>query len=295
MSGLRSAALGVFVGVGSRDEAPPVGGVSHFIEHLLFRGSDVHTALEIAQIFDRFGAELNAATSREFTEIYARVIDSHVDAALQRRRRHGAGATWADLDAEREVVLEEIAMYDDAPDDLVHDLIGEVVFPGDALGRPVIGTADDHRRADAGRRWRRTTRPTTAASNIVVSAAGSVDHDALVALVDRELGSVPAGQLPPRSSVNGRSPPGRAVPGARHRAVPPLPRRARRVAARRPPVRDQPARPAARRRRLVAPVPGDPRAARHGVRRLHVRLALPRDRATSASTSAPAARTSRSA
>ena len=78
MSGLRSAALGVFVGVGSRDEAPPVGGVSHFIEHLLFRGSDAHSALEIAQIFDRFGAELNAATSREFTEIYARVIDSHL-------------------------------------------------------------------------------------------------------------------------------------------------------------------------------------------------------------------------
>ena len=92
MSGLRSAALGVFVGVGSRDEAAPVGGISHFIEHLLFRGSDAHSALEIAQIFDRFGAELNAATSREFTEIYARVIDSHLDAAFGRRRRHGAGA-----------------------------------------------------------------------------------------------------------------------------------------------------------------------------------------------------------
>ena len=94
------------------------------------------SALEIAQIFDRFGAELNAATSREFTEIYARVIDSHLDAALNvvgGMVRHPPGA---DLDAEREVVLEEIAMYDDAPDDLVHDLIGEVVFPGDALGGP---------------------------------------------------------------------------------------------------------------------------------------------------------------
>ena len=209
MSGLRSAALGVFVGVGSRDEAAPVGGVSHFIEHLLFRGSDAHSALEIAQIFDRFGAELNAATSREFTEIYARVIDSHVDAALGVVGGMVRSPTWSDLDAERDVVLEEIAMYDDAPDDLVHDLIGEVVFPGDALGRPVIGSAEviaaltpadvaaHHATYYCG-------------TNIVVSAAGSVDHDALVALVERELGSVPAGVGPERASVAAESPPGRA-------------------------------------------------------------------------------------
>jgi predicted Zn-dependent peptidase len=209
MSGLRSAALGVFVGVGSRDEAASVGGVSHFIEHLLFRGSDAHSALEIAQIFDRFGAELNAATSREFTEIYARVIDSHLDAAFGVVGGMVRSPTWSDLDAEREVVLEEIAMYDDAPDDLVHDLIGEVVFPGDALGRPVIGSAEviaaltpaqvaaHHAAFYCG-------------SNIVVSAAGSVDHDALVALVERELGAVPAGRLPARSSITGEAPPGRA-------------------------------------------------------------------------------------
>ncbi len=209
MPGLRSAALGVFVGVGSRDEAANVGGVSHFIEHLLFRGSDAHSALEIAQIFDRFGAELNAATSREFTEIYARVIDSHLDAAFGVVGGMVRAPTWADLDAEREVVLEEIAMYDDAPDDLVHDLIGEVVFPGDALGRPVIGTAE-------------TIAALTPAevaehhatyycgADIVVAAAGSVEHDALVALVDRELGSVPAGIVPPRTSVTAEAAPGRA-------------------------------------------------------------------------------------
>jgi predicted Zn-dependent peptidase len=209
MAGLRSAALGVFVGVGSRDEAVPVGGVSHFIEHLLFRGSDAHSALEIAQIFDRFGAELNAATSRELTEIYARVIDSHVDAALGVVGGMVRSPTWSDLDAEREVVLEEIAMYEDAPDDLVHDLIGEVVFPGDALGRPVIGSADviaaltpaqvaaHHETYYCG-------------ANIVVSAAGSVDHQSLVALVERELGSVPAGVVPERASITAESPPGRA-------------------------------------------------------------------------------------
>ncbi|MDX6377359.1 MAG: hypothetical protein QOE98_1662 [Gaiellaceae bacterium] len=209
MSGLRSAALGVFVGVGSRDEPAAVGGVSHFIEHLLFRGSDAHSALEIAQIFDRFGAELNAATSREFTEIYARVIDSHLDPAFSVVGGMVRSPTWSDLDAEREVVLEEIAMYDDTPDDLVHDLIGEVVFPGDALGRPVIGSADVIAAltpADVAAHHARYYR----GSNIVVSAAGSVDHDALVALVERELGAVPAGTLPKRSSIVGETPPGRA-------------------------------------------------------------------------------------
>jgi predicted Zn-dependent peptidase len=107
------------------------------------------------------------------------------------------------------VVLEEIAMYDDAPDDLVHDLIGEVVFPGDALGRPVIGSADT---ISALTPAEVATHHATyyCGSNIVVSAAGSIDHDALVALVESELGAVPAGSLPPRSSITGESPPGRA-------------------------------------------------------------------------------------
>jgi predicted Zn-dependent peptidase len=208
MPGLRSVALGVFVGVGSRDEPQGHGGISHFIEHLLFRGTDAHSALEIAQIFDRFGAELNAATSREFTEIYARVIDSHVDTAFGVIGGMVRAPSFDELEAERDVVLEEIAMYEDAPDDLVHDLIGEVVFPGDALGRPVIGTT---------KVIGRLTRDEVAAHhgsfyrgvNVVVSAAGSVDHDELVALVERELHSVPAGQLPARTVVDTGRPPGR--------------------------------------------------------------------------------------
>jgi len=208
MPGLRSVALGVFVGVGSRDEPAGHGGISHFIEHLLFRGTDAHSALEIAQIFDRFGAELNAATSREFTEIYARVIDSHVDTAFSVIGGMVRAPSFEELEQERDVVLEEIAMYEDAPDDLVHDLIGEVVFPGDALGRPVIGTSEviaqlgrDDVAGHHGTFYR--------GANVVISAAGSIDHDALVAIVDRELGAVPAGELPVRTLVDTERGPGR--------------------------------------------------------------------------------------
>ncbi len=208
MPGLRSAALGVFVGVGSRDEPEAVGGISHLIEHLLFRGTDRHTALEIAQIFDRFGAELNAATSREYTAIYARVIDSHVDAALGVIGGMVRAPSWDDLDAEREVVLEEIAMYEDAPDDLVHDLIGQAVFEGDALGRPVIGTAAViERLSEAEIADHHATN--YRGHGIVVAAAGAVDHDALVAMIERELGGLSAAALPSRPLVLPPGPPQR--------------------------------------------------------------------------------------
>jgi predicted Zn-dependent peptidase len=200
MPGLRSVALGVFVGVGSRDEAPADAGISHFIEHLLFRGTDRHDALEIAQTFDRFGAELNAATSREFTEIYARVIDTHLPEALAIVGGMVRAPSFLDIDPEREVVIEEIAMYEDAPDDLVHDMIGEAVFPGDPLGRPVIGRADVIERlsvADVGRYHGRYYAP----GNIVVAAAGSIDHDALAAMIDAELGGLAAPAPTPAPDV----------------------------------------------------------------------------------------------
>jgi predicted Zn-dependent peptidase len=186
MPGVRSTAFGVWIGVGSRDEAARVSGLSHFIEHLLFRGSERHTALEIAQTFDRFGAELNAATSREHTSVYARVIDAQLSEAVAVIGNMVRAPTWADLEQEREVVLEEIAMYEDAPDDLVHDLIGQAVFPGQGLGRPIVGTTDVLEaitQADARAHHAAWYVP----SNIVVAAAGSLDHERLVELVAAEL------------------------------------------------------------------------------------------------------------
>src|SRR3569623_729371 len=158
---VRSVSIGFWIGAGSRDERDDRAGVSHFIEHLLFKGSRRFDAQEIAETFDAMGAELNAATSRENTVVYARVPDHHVETAL-----------------------EVIAMYEDAPQELVHDLFSEAVFGDHPLGRPVIGTAEVissvSRRALAG--YHRTA---YAPGNVVVAAAGNLEHDRLVALLQR--------------------------------------------------------------------------------------------------------------
>src|SRR5438093_10491947 len=139
---VRSAAVGYWIGAGSRDEEAGQAGVTHFIEHLLFKGTERFSALQIAEIFDGLGGELNAATSREHTLVYARVPDAQVQTALNVMTDMVFAPAFVDLDSEREVVLEEIAMYEDTPQELVHDLLSEAVLGRHALGRPVIGTAD---------------------------------------------------------------------------------------------------------------------------------------------------------
>ena len=140
--GVRSVALGLWIATGSRDEPRSRAGVSHFIEHLLFKGSSRYGAQEIAELFDAMGGELNAATSRETTVLYTRVPDGRLEQALDAMADMVFAPTFDDVDSEREVVLEEIAMVDDNPQDLVHDLAAEAVFGTHPLGRPVIGTAD---------------------------------------------------------------------------------------------------------------------------------------------------------
>jgi predicted Zn-dependent peptidase len=183
---VRSAAVGYWIGAGSRDEDTARAGVSHFIEHLLFKGTERYTALEIAEIFDELGGELNAATSREHTLVYARVPDHHLETAMDVMGDMVFAPAFEELDAEREVVLEEIAMYDDAPQDLVHDLIAEAIFGDHPLGRPVIGTAEVistiPRDAIAGYHGAMYT-----PANIVVAAAGNIDHEQVVELVGRAL------------------------------------------------------------------------------------------------------------
>ena len=141
VASVRSVALGFWIGAGARDEPDPKAGLTHFIEHLLFKGTRSYSAQEIAEIFDEMGGELNAATSRESTVVYARVPDRHLERAIDVMADMVFAPTFADLDAEREVVLEEIAMVEDSPQDLVHDLFAEATFGTHALGRPVIGRA----------------------------------------------------------------------------------------------------------------------------------------------------------
>jgi predicted Zn-dependent peptidase len=179
---VRSVAIGFWVGAGSRDETDAKAGVSHFIEHLLFKGSQHYNAQEIAEIFDALGGELNAATSREHTMVYARVPDDHVQQALDVMTDMVFAPSFTDLDSEREVVLEEIAMYEDTPGELVHDLFSEAVFGRHALGRPVIGTADVI--ASVTRRVLATYhRQMYAGGNVVIAAAGNVEHKRLVRML----------------------------------------------------------------------------------------------------------------
>ena len=147
---VRSVALGMWVRTGSRDEAPAQAGVSHFLEHLLFKGTERHSAIEISELFDGMGAAANAATGKETTHLHTRFLDEHTEAAfdLMAEMLLAPALPPDEIDSEREVVLEEIAMYEDEPQEFVHDLIAEAVFGHHPLGRPVIGTLHgaQHRR-----------------------------------------------------------------------------------------------------------------------------------------------------
>ena len=206
--GVRSVALGFWIGAGSRDEPDARAGVSHFIEHMLFKGSARYSAQEIAELFDELGGELNAATSRETTVVYARIPDDRLETALDVMADMIYRPSFSELDSEREVVLEEIAMVEDTPHDLVHDIAAEAVFGGHVLGRPVIGRADVisnvtrrvmaayHRRAYVGER-------------LVLAAAGNVRHERLADLLEeRRNGAISDVRLPTRKPVRRLPPPG---------------------------------------------------------------------------------------
>jgi predicted Zn-dependent peptidase len=181
---VRSVAIGFWIGAGSRDETDAKAGLSHFLEHLLFKGTASYSAQEIAEIFDTLGGELNAATSREHTVVYARVPDDRLETALEVMGEMVFAPAFAELDAEREVVLEEIAMYEDQPQELVHDLISEATFGKHPLGRPVIGHAEVISSVS-----RRTIsayhRSMYVPGNVVVAAAGNLRHDELERLLKK--------------------------------------------------------------------------------------------------------------
>ncbi len=178
---VRSVALGFWIGTGSAMESDAQAGTSHLLEHMLFRGTERYRSHEIDEIFDAMGAEINAGTDRESTSLYTRIMDRHLERAFDVAAEMVWRPRFESLEAEREVVLEEIAMYEDDPQDRVFDVLGEAVFGSHPLGRAVIGTAEvvgsvtsEQLRAFHDERY--------APSHIVIAAAGSIDHDALVEL-----------------------------------------------------------------------------------------------------------------
>jgi predicted Zn-dependent peptidase len=177
--GVRSVALGFWIATGSVAEHEDQAGISHLLEHMLFRGTDRYGSQEIDQIFDAMGAEINAGTDKEATSLYTRVLDRHLEHAFEVMSDMVWHPRFGELEAEREVVLEEIAMYEDDPQDRVFDVLGRAIFGSHPLGRAVIGTAEV---------VGSVTREQLAAfhaqrylpDSIVIAAAGSIDHDALV-------------------------------------------------------------------------------------------------------------------
>jgi predicted Zn-dependent peptidase len=209
MPGVRSASVGVWVPVGSRDESPALAGTSHFLEHLLFKGTSRRSALDIASAMDAVGGEFNAFTEKEHTCFYATVLDRDLPLAVDIVSDVvlDATVTTEDVHVERGVVLEEIAMRDDDPADLVHDEFATALFGDDPLGRPILGTEESihalSRRQIHGYYKRRYT-----AESMVVSVAGNIAHAEVVRLVRRAFDGrldERRGPRPPRPSVNGRS------------------------------------------------------------------------------------------
>ncbi|MBI3216600.1 MAG: insulinase family protein [Mycobacterium sp.] len=181
---VRSASVGVWVGVGSRDEGPSVAGAAHFLEHLLFKSTPTRTAVEIAQAVDAVGGELNAFTAKEHTCYYAHVLDTDLALAVDLvadvvlRGRCAA----EDVEVERDVVLEEIAMHDDDPEDALGDVFLSAMFGSHPVGRPVIGSIDSITGMTRDQLHSFHLRRYTP-ERMVVAVAGNIDHDEVVALV----------------------------------------------------------------------------------------------------------------
>ena len=206
MPSVRSVALGFWVRVGSRDESEQQAGISHFLEHLLFKGTDRFSSREIDEAFDAMGAEVNAGTGKETTSVYSRFLDHNLERAFDVMQDMVLRPAYPDIDSERQVVIEEIAMYEDEPSDKVHDVLSAAIYGGHPLGRPVIGSADvvgsvpvpqiasyhDDRYVPA---------------NMVVAGAGNLDHDRVVQLVESALDGHKS------RAPHGEAAPGKAAPG----------------------------------------------------------------------------------
>jgi predicted Zn-dependent peptidase len=210
MGHVRSVSAGFWFDVGSRDEPSELAGTSHFLEHLLFKGTPTRSAKDIADAFDAVGGDVNAFTGKEYTCYYCRVIDDDLPMALDVLTDMVTESLIdpAELESERKVILEEIAMHEDAPDELVHDLFYRSMWDGHPLGRPVLGfnqTIAGVERDQVAGYWNERYSP----SNLVVAAAGNVDHDHLVERVQaidfRDLGrkTLRSGDAPdPRMGVD---------------------------------------------------------------------------------------------
>ncbi|WP_240468585.1 pitrilysin family protein [Gracilibacillus sp. YIM 98692] len=180
MTSVRSVTIGIWIEAGSRYESPQLNGISHLIEHMLFKGTENRNAQEIAEAFDAIGGEVNAFTSKEYTCVYAKVLDTHKEMAIQvlADMLHGSLFDPHELEREKKVVLEEINMTEDMPDDIIHDLLSEAVYVDHPLAYPILGSKENvssFTREDLLAYKKRYYTP----ENMVVSVAGNADKSFL--------------------------------------------------------------------------------------------------------------------
>jgi predicted Zn-dependent peptidase len=190
---VRSVAIGVWIGTGSRDENPENNGISHFLEHMFFKGTTTRSAKEIAESFDSIGGQVNAFTSKEYTCYYAKVLDTHSQFALDVLADMFFNSTFVEeeLNKERNVVLEEIKMYDDTPDDIVHDLLSRAVFGEHPLGYPILGT-EETLNTFTGQTLNEYIHERYTPENVVISVAGNIT-EAFIKEVEKYFGSYKGG------------------------------------------------------------------------------------------------------
>jgi len=184
---LKSAAVGVYIKVGSRNETPEIAGASHFIEHMLFKGTSKHSARQIAEAFEGMGGQLNAFTSKEYTGLYARTLDEDIFQAMEIIFDMIFDSKFAkkDFNTERGVIIEEINMYEDAPDDLIHDVFAQKFFAGHPLGFPILGTLETihNMERDTLRDYYHTHYQP---DNIIFSVAGNVEANKIRDFIEKK-------------------------------------------------------------------------------------------------------------
>ncbi|SIS89836.1 M16 family metallopeptidase [Alicyclobacillus vulcanalis] len=195
MSSIRSVSLGIWVETGSRYETRDDNGISHFLEHMFFKGTSRHSAKELAHLFDDLGGQVNAFTAKEFTCFYARVLDEHFAHALETLAEMLMDSRFApeEMEKEKRVVIEEIRMYEDTPDELVMDLIARGVYGEHPLGYTILGRDENllrFSREDLLRYVERHYRP----ERMVISVAGHVPQDLVMREVERVFGAWARGE-----------------------------------------------------------------------------------------------------
>jgi len=188
---VRSVAIGVWVDIGSRDESNEVAGISHFIEHLMFKGTESRTAKDIAETLDAVGGQLNAFTTKEYTCYYTRVLDEHFYLGIDLLGDMLLNSRFdeVDIDRERNVIIEEIKMYEDAPDELVHDVFADIIWKSHPLGRPISGyekTVQELSREQILSFYHKYYSP----GNIVISVAGSFDSKDVINVLNNTFGKL---------------------------------------------------------------------------------------------------------